>query len=259
MRQHAGVYVCVPLPRNNQTSPLSCRWPHDPVAPPLVRPEGRDLHVVPGQAGLGQVRLALQEGRGDVHLVTPQLEDALVRPARLQTHVLRERQRGETEGNHRHPHCEVSLFFFYAFIVMTKGYATKFAVLHLLKTEPSTQTRTYHNKWKISDKNTDHHQAIWVSCREIVDNHEKENALNVVTDERTYQIYAESPEDARYVSSVPPCGCQEEAQGITVNVTFADSLLFFPLLTHSDLVQLLVQRAESGPQRQPGAAHGDAP
>lgn len=35
-------------------------------------------------------------------------------------------------------------------------------------------------------------------CRDIVDNHEKENALNVVTDERTYHIYAESPEDARY-------------------------------------------------------------
>lgn len=39
-----------------------------------------------------------------------------------------------------------------------------------------------------------------MSCREIVDNHEKENALNVVTDERTYQIYAESPEDARYTA-----------------------------------------------------------
>lgn len=36
-------------------------------------------------------------------------------------------------------------------------------------------------------------------CREIVDNHEKENALNIVTEERTYHIYAESPEDARYV------------------------------------------------------------
>lgn len=57
-------------------------------------------------------------------------------------------------------------------------------------------------------------------CREIVDNHEKENALNIVTEERTYHIYAESPEDARYmiptfsilirfaVSQVPPCGCQ---------------------------------------------------
>lgn len=36
-------------------------------------------------------------------------------------------------------------------------------------------------------------------CREIVDNHEKENALNIVTGERTYHIYAESPEDARYI------------------------------------------------------------
>lgn len=43
-----------------------------------------------------------------------------------------------------------------------------------------------------------------MSCREIVDNHEKENALNVVTDERTYQIYAESPEDARYTSHLFP-------------------------------------------------------
>uniref|UniRef100_A0AAY4BFB6 Myosin X n=1 Tax=Denticeps clupeoides TaxID=299321 RepID=A0AAY4BFB6_9TELE len=34
------------------------------------------------------------------------------------------------------------------------------------------------------------------AAREIVDNHEKENALNIVTEERTYQIYAESPEDA---------------------------------------------------------------
>ncbi|XP_061579633.1 unconventional myosin-X [Cololabis saira] len=34
------------------------------------------------------------------------------------------------------------------------------------------------------------------TAKDIVDNHEKENALNVVTDERTYHIYAESPEDA---------------------------------------------------------------
>uniref|UniRef100_A0A3Q4MVZ9 Unconventional myosin-X-like n=1 Tax=Neolamprologus brichardi TaxID=32507 RepID=A0A3Q4MVZ9_NEOBR len=33
-------------------------------------------------------------------------------------------------------------------------------------------------------------------AKEIVDNHEKENALNIVTEERTYHIYAESPEDA---------------------------------------------------------------
>lgn len=34
-----------------------------------------------------------------------------------------------------------------------------------------------------------------------MDNHEKENALNIVTDERTYQVFAESPEDARYVDT----------------------------------------------------------
>lgn len=32
-----------------------------------------------------------------------------------------------------------------------------------------------------------------------MDNHEKENALNIVTEERTYHIYAESPEEARYM------------------------------------------------------------
>ncbi|XP_067106712.1 unconventional myosin-X [Osmerus mordax] len=34
------------------------------------------------------------------------------------------------------------------------------------------------------------------AARDIVDNHEKENALNIVTEERTYHIYAETPEDA---------------------------------------------------------------
>ncbi|XP_061736072.1 unconventional myosin-X [Nerophis ophidion] len=34
------------------------------------------------------------------------------------------------------------------------------------------------------------------TAKDIVDNHEKENALNIVTEERTYHIYAESPEDA---------------------------------------------------------------
>uniref|UniRef100_A0A673L1K4 Unconventional myosin-X-like n=1 Tax=Sinocyclocheilus rhinocerous TaxID=307959 RepID=A0A673L1K4_9TELE len=34
------------------------------------------------------------------------------------------------------------------------------------------------------------------AAKDIVDNHEKENALNIVTEDRTYQIYAESPEDA---------------------------------------------------------------
>ena len=38
----------------------------------------------------------------------------------------------------------------------------------------------------------------FVVFREIVDNHEKENALNIVTEERTYHIYAETPEDERY-------------------------------------------------------------
>uniref|UniRef100_A0AAR2KG04 Myosin X, like 1 n=1 Tax=Pygocentrus nattereri TaxID=42514 RepID=A0AAR2KG04_PYGNA len=33
-------------------------------------------------------------------------------------------------------------------------------------------------------------------AKEIVDNHEKENALNIVTEDRTYQIYAETPEEA---------------------------------------------------------------
>lgn len=57
-----------------------------------------------------------------------------------------------------------------------------------------------------------------MSCREIVDNHEKENALNVVTDERTYQIYAESPEDARYAAhllSLVAAG--RDTQAITLN------------------------------------------
>lgn len=40
-------------------------------------------------------------------------------------------------------------------------------------------------------------QCAHILYREIVDNHEKENALNIVTDERTYQVFAESPEDAR--------------------------------------------------------------
>lgn len=34
--------------------------------------------------------------------------------------------------------------------------------------------------------------------REIVDIHEKENALDIVTEDRIYHIVAESPEDARY-------------------------------------------------------------
>lgn len=38
----------------------------------------------------------------------------------------------------------------------------------------------------------------WSFCREIVDIHEKENALDIVTGDRVYHIVAESPEDARY-------------------------------------------------------------
>ncbi|KAE8290048.1 Unconventional myosin-X Unconventional myosin-10 [Larimichthys crocea] len=38
--------------------------------------------------------------------------------------------------------------------------------------------------------------TIDIRSSQIVDNHEKENALNIVTDERTYQVFAESPEDA---------------------------------------------------------------
>ncbi|XP_052358044.1 unconventional myosin-X-like isoform X3 [Oncorhynchus keta] len=34
------------------------------------------------------------------------------------------------------------------------------------------------------------------SAKDIVDNHVKENSLNIVTEERTYHIYAETPEDA---------------------------------------------------------------
>eukprot|EP00063_Salmo_salar_P046400 XP_014021235.1 PREDICTED: unconventional myosin-X-like [Salmo salar] len=34
------------------------------------------------------------------------------------------------------------------------------------------------------------------AAKDIVDNHAKENALNIVTEERTYHIYAETPEDA---------------------------------------------------------------
>ncbi|KAF5891520.1 unconventional myosin-X-like, partial [Clarias magur] len=34
------------------------------------------------------------------------------------------------------------------------------------------------------------------TARKIVDNHEKENALNIVTEDRTYHIYAETPEEA---------------------------------------------------------------
>lgn len=54
--------------------------------------------------------------------------------------------------------------------------------------------------------------------REIVDNHEKENALNIVTEDRTYQIYAESPEDARYFFNCvyKACGCKMCLECISV-------------------------------------------
>nr|XP_055071059.1 unconventional myosin-X [Misgurnus anguillicaudatus] len=51
------------------------------------------------------------------------------------------------------------------------------------------------------------------AAKEIVDNHEKENALNIVTEDRTYQIYAESPEDASgwfNVLSRVHCATQEQ-------------------------------------------------
>ncbi len=68
----------------------------------LVRPQRRDLPVVPGQAGSSEAGLAAQEGRGLVHAVPPQLEAPLVRSAAEQAHVLRERRRGEDEGGAGH-------------------------------------------------------------------------------------------------------------------------------------------------------------
>lgn len=41
--------------------------------------------------------------------------------------------------------------------------------------------------------------------REIVDIHEKENALDIVTSDRVYHIVAESPEDARYAIEAQVC------------------------------------------------------
>lgn len=58
------------------------------MAPPLVRAEGRDLHVVSGEAGLPQIRLAVQERGRNVHAVPAQLEDALVCPEGIEAHVL---------------------------------------------------------------------------------------------------------------------------------------------------------------------------
>uniref|UniRef100_A0A7M4FPW2 Unconventional myosin-X-like n=1 Tax=Crocodylus porosus TaxID=8502 RepID=A0A7M4FPW2_CROPO len=42
-------------------------------------------------------------------------------------------------------------------------------------------------------------------AKEIVDIHEKENALDIVTEDRIYHVVAESPEDARYETSALTC------------------------------------------------------
>ena len=44
--------------------------PDDPLEETLVCAEGRDLHVVPLQAGVPEVRLAVQEGWRPVHPLT---------------------------------------------------------------------------------------------------------------------------------------------------------------------------------------------
>lgn len=72
--------------------PLLPRGPDEHLEAALVRPQGRDLPVVPGQAGGPEAGLAAQEGRRLVHAVAPQLETPLVRAAPEQAHVLRERQ-----------------------------------------------------------------------------------------------------------------------------------------------------------------------
>ena len=103
-------------------------------------------------------------------------------------------------------------------------------------------------------------------CREIVDNHEKENALNIVTEERTYHIYTESPEDARYMRPTHHvCSVSASVWKQSVGTMFPlvddRGIFFIPHLTDFSLClpQLLVQCAESGPHCRPGAAHGDAP
>lgn len=48
----------------------SLSWSHDPMEEALVRVKGRDLHVVPVQTRVSEVRLALQERRRTVHSVT---------------------------------------------------------------------------------------------------------------------------------------------------------------------------------------------
>lgn len=53
-----------------------------------MRPQGRDLPVVPVEAGGPQAGLAAQEGRRLIHAVPAELEEALVRPPPVQAHVL---------------------------------------------------------------------------------------------------------------------------------------------------------------------------
>lgn len=65
-----------------------CRRPDEHVEAALVRSEGRDLPVVPGQAGGSEAGLAAQEGRRLVHAVPPKLEAPLVRAAAEQADVL---------------------------------------------------------------------------------------------------------------------------------------------------------------------------
>lgn len=55
-------------------------------------------------------------------------------------------------------------------------------------------TRWNSGLWKVFSFGS----CAFLCSREIVDIHEKENALDVVTEDRVYHIVAESPEDARY-------------------------------------------------------------
>ena len=72
-----------------------------------MRAEGRDLPVVSGQTGSLEAGLAAQEGRRLVHAVPPKLEAPLVRAAAEQTHVLRERQRGQDQRGAGHAQRKV--------------------------------------------------------------------------------------------------------------------------------------------------------
>lgn len=59
---------------------------------------------------------------------------------------------------------------------------------------------TVYLKQVIPVKGFQHLSCNLLYSREIVDIHEKENALDIVTEDRVYHIVAESPEDARYKS-----------------------------------------------------------